>query len=314
LNRLCCMTASSKNTLHREWLNERFGYFYSIKKRLRTYKTAFQKLDLVDTDEFGRVLILDGITQIAEKNEFQYHEPMVHPALCTHPDPRRILVIGAGDGAILREVLKYPSVESVDLAELDEGVVRFSKKYLTSIHRNAFDDRRVHIHIVDGRDFVESRRNRFDVVIMDMTDPFGPSKYLYTKDFFGMVKRSFRTVRGVFSMHTESPITRPKTFACIQKTLGSVFSHVCPLYVYIQMYSVLWSITVASDASDMSALSAATIDGKLKKNNIRGLKMFNGRVHIASQTAYPFIADILRQKTHIITDAHPDIPDDILHK
>jgi spermidine synthase len=308
------MTVRSLPLLHREWLNERFGYFYSVNKRLHSCATAFQKLDLVETDEFGRVLILDGITQIAEKNEFQYHEPMVHPALCTHPNPRRILVIGAGDGAILREVLKYPMVESVDLAELDEGVIKFSKKYLGSIHRNAFDDKRVRVHIVDGRNFVGNHPGSFDVVIMDMTDPFGPSKYLYTKDFFHMVKKSFRTPHGVFSMHTESPITRPKTFACIQKTLQSVFSCVRPFYVYIQMYAVLWSITTASDASDMAALSPTQIDKKLKKNNIIGLKMYNGDIHKASQAAYPFITDILQQKTRIITDRRPDMPDDIFHQ
>jgi spermidine synthase len=308
------MTEHSSKNLHREWLNEHFGYFFSLNRRLQSCTTAFQKLDLVETEEFGRVLILDGITQIAEKNEFQYHEPMVHPALCTHPDPRRILVIGAGDGAILREVLKYPSVESVDLAELDEGVIRFSKKYLAPIHRNAFDDKRVRVHIVDGRDFVGSHGGCFDVVIMDMTDPFGPSKYLYTKEFFGMIKKSFRSSRGVFSMHTESPITRPKTFACIQKTLRSVFSNVRPFYVYIQMYAVLWSITTASDGSDMASLSAKQIDRKLDKYNINGLKMYNGNVHVASQVAYPFISDILGKKTHIITDRHPDIPDEILHQ
>jgi spermidine synthase len=308
------MTLHCPASLHHELLNEHFGYFYSVHKRLRSCKTAFQKIDLVETEEFGRVLILDGITQIAEKNEFQYHEPMVHPALCIHPNPRRILVIGAGDGAILREVLKYPSVESIDLAELDEGVIRFSKKYLASIHRNAFDDKRVRVHIIDGRNFVASHPGCFDVVIMDMTDPFGPSKYLYTKDFFCMVKKSFRSSHGVFSMHTESPITRPKTFACIQKTLQSVFPLVRPFYVYIQMYAVLWSITTASDASDMATLSPAQVDKKLKKNNITGLKMYNGDIHKASQAAYPFIADILRQKTRIITDRRPDMPEDVLHQ
>jgi spermidine synthase len=308
------MTARSPHNMHREWLNEHFGYFFSVKRRIHSCTTAFQKLDLVETAEFGRVLILDGITQIAEKNEFQYHEPMVHPALCTHPNPRRILVIGAGDGAILREVLKYPTVETVDLAELDEGVIKFSKKYLGPIHRNAFADKRVHVHIVDGRDFVENHRGCFDVVIMDMTDPFGPSKFLYTKDFFGMIKRSFRSPRGVFSMHTESPITRPKTFASIQKTLRSVFSNVRPFYFYIQMYAVLWSITTASDGADIASIGAAQIDRRLAKYNIRNLQMYNGNVHMASQIAYPFISRILEQKTRIITDRHPDIPDDILHQ
>jgi spermidine synthase len=308
------MTARSQQNLHREWLNRNFGYFFSVNRRIHSCTTAYQKLDLVETDEFGRVLILDGITQIAEKSEFQYHEPMVHPALCTHPHPRRVLVIGAGDGAILREVLKYPTVETVDLAELDEGVITFSKKYLGPIHRNAFNDKRVRVHIVDGRNFVESHPGCFDVVIMDMTDPFGPSKYLYTKEFFGLIKRSFRSPQGVFSMHTESPITRPKTFASIQKTLRSVFSNVRPFYVYIQMYAVLWSITIASDASDMASLGAAHIDRKLAKHKIRGLKMYNGKVHVASQIAYPFISSILEQKTRVITDRHPDIPDDILHQ
>jgi len=213
------MSDCSNNTLHREWLNERFGYFYTVNKQLRSHSTAFQKLDLVDTDEFGRVLILDGITQIAEKNEFQYHEPMVHPALCTHPDPRRVLVIGAGDGAILREVLKYPNVESVDLAELDEGVIRFSKKFLASVHRRAFADPRVHVHIVDGRNFVECNQRTFDVVIMDMTDPFRAVEVPLYKRLFYAGKEVLPDAAGRFfhayrishhapehvRLHTEDP-------------------------------------------------------------------------------------------------------------
>jgi len=267
------MAKEKKDYVHSEWLNERCGYFYTVRKCLHSCTTAFQKLDLVETDEFGRVLILDGITQIAQSNEFQYHEPMVHPALCTHPDPRNVLVIGAGDGAILREVLKYPSIKYVDLAELDEGVIAFSKKYLDSVHCGSFSDPRVRVNIVDGRKFVEERPANFDVVIMDMTDPFGPSKFLYTKDFFKLVKRSLKSENGVFSMHTESPVMRPKTFACIQKTLSSVFRFVRPFYVYIQMYAALWSITVCSDRSDAMAITSGQIDKKLRKYKISGLKI-----------------------------------------
>ena len=308
------MARTTPETIHSEWLNDRYGYFYTVRRKIHSCATAFQKLDLVDTDEFGRVLILDGITQIAQRNEFQYHEPMVHPALCTHPDPRRILVIGAGDGAILREVLKYPTVETVDLAELDEGVIAFSKKYLPAVHRGSFSDPRVRITIIDGRRFVEGHPGSFDVIIMDMTDPFGPSKYLYTRDFFALVKRSLRSAAGVFSMHTESPIMRPNTFACIQKTLRSVFTHVRPLYVYVQMYAALWSITVASEKSDMAALSAGSVEKKLKKYRIAGLKLYNGAVHEAAQVASPYLSDILKRATHIITDKRPDIPDDIIHR
>ena len=260
------------------------------------------------------MLILDGITQVAENSEFQYHEPMVHPALCAHPWARRVLVIGGGDGGVLREVLKYPCVETVDLAELDEGVIAFSKKYLSSVHHGAFSDPRVRINIVDGREFVEEHPKSFDLVIMDMTDPFGPSKFLYTREFFGLVKKSLRTPHGVFSMHTESPVTRPATFACIQKTLRAVFSHVCPLYIYMQMYAVLWSITVSSEKTDLGALKAAGVDKKLKKQKITGLKVYTGAVHEASQAAYPYISDIFKRKARIITDRNPDIPDGIIHK
>jgi spermidine synthase len=303
-----------RQTIHSEWLNPRFGYFYTVARRLRSCRTPFQKLDLVDTKEFGRVLILDGITQVAQSSEFAYHEPMVHPAMCTHPCPRRVLVIGAGDGGIIREVVKYPCVESVVLAELDEGVITFSKKYLRSVHKGAFSDPRLSIHIVDGRKYVEEHAASFDVIIMDMTDPFGPSRYLYTTDFFSAVKRSLKTSRGVFAMHTESPIARPQTFSCIQHTLGSVFAHTRPLYVYIQMYAVLWSITVCSDGSDTKAMRPGAIDRKLSSYKIKGLRFYNGAIHQAAQAAWPYISEILSKKSRVLTDAHPDIPDEIVHK
>ena len=301
-------------TIHSEWLNSKFGYFYTVSGKGHSCRTRFQKLDLVNTNEFGRVLILDGITQVAQSCEFAYHEPMVHPAMCTHPCPRRVLVIGGGDGGILREVLKYPCVESVVLAELDEGVITFSKKYLPSIHRGAFSDPRLSIHIVDGRKYVEEHAGCFDVVIMDMTDPFGPSKYLYTRDFFSAVKRSFKSKRGVFAMHTESPIARPHTFSCIQHTLRSVFSHTRPLYAYIQMYAVLWSITVSSEGSDTSAIKPAAIDKKLSAYKIKNLRFYNGCIHHAAQATWPYIADLLSKRSRVLTDARPDIPDEIVHK
>jgi spermidine synthase len=301
-------------TIHSEWLNSRFGYFYTVSRKLRSCRTRFQKLDLVDTDEFGRVLILDGITQVAQSCEFAYHEPMVHPAMCTHPCPSRILVIGAGDGGILREVLKYPCVESVVLAELDEGVIAFSKKFLPSVHQGAFSDPRLSVHIVDGRKYVEAHPRAFDVIIMDMTDPFGPSKYLYTTDFLSSVKRSMRNRRGVFVMHSESPVARPHTFACIQHTLRSVFSYTRPLYAYIQMYAVLWSITVSSDGSDTAAIKPAAIDRKLSAYKIKNLRFYNGTIHRAAQAQWPYVTKILSQKSRVLTDAHPDIPDEIVHK
>jgi spermidine synthase len=308
------LVRSRRFTQHTEWLNDDFGFFYTIKKRLRFGATKYQTLELVDSNEFGRVLILDGITQAAQRGECYYHEPMVHPAMCTHPSPRKVLVIGAGDGGIIKEVLKYPCVRSVDLAELDEGVISFSRKYLPSIHQGAFDDPRVRIHITDGRKFVEKNPKSFDVVIMDMTDPFGPAKLLYTKNFFISVQRSFIDKRGVFVMHTESPVARPRTFACIQHTLGSVFSHVRPLYAYIHMYATLWSITVSSAGSNMASVGRAEVDKRLARYKIRDLRYYTGRIHDAAQVSWPLLDALLKKRSRVLTDKHPDIPDDIAHK
>lgn len=300
--------------LYTEALNPFFGYFYTIKKSLMKEKTKYQEIELIDTDEFGKVLLLDEITQVAEKNDYDYHETMVHPALCSHPKPHSILVIGGGDGGILREVLKHKSVKRAVIAEIDEGVIAFSKKYLTSVHNGCFDDPRVGVNIVDGRKFVEAHKGEFDVVIMDMTDPFGPSRMLYTKEFFKVVKSSLRDSNGIFVMHTESPVSRPLAFACIQKTLRSVFPNVNPMYLYIHMYAVLWSITLSSENTNASLIKSAAVDKRLAKNNLNGLRVYNGATHVSMQAQFPYISQILKRPARTITDAKPDFPDDFISR
>jgi spermidine synthase len=298
--------------VYAEALNPYFGYFYTVKKSLVKAKTRFQSLQLLDTDEFGKVMLLDNITQVADRNDFHYHEPMVHPALCSHPKPESVLVIGAGDGGILREVLKYPSVKRLELAELDDGVIAFSKKYLPKIHGGAFRDRRVHVNVTDGRRFVEEHPRQFDVIIMDMTDPSGPSVMLYTREFFGAVNRAFRNKNGIFVMHSESPVTRPAAFSCIQKTLRASFPRVTPFYVYIQMYATLWSITLCSQSGNVARISAAAIDRKLSRYGIRNCKVYSGATHCSMRTPFPYITGLFTTPSKIITDAKPDFPDDFL--
>jgi len=298
--------------LYTEALNPYFGYFYTIKETLVRQKTKYQQIELIDTDEFGKVLLLDEITQVAERKDYDYHETMVHPAVCSHPKPKSVLVIGGGDGGIVREVLKHSSVKRVEIAELDDGVIEFSKKYLKSVHDGCFDDPRVNVNVVDGRQYVASCRGQFDIVIMDMTDPFGPSRMLYTKEFFKIVKRSFRDGNGIFVMHSESPISRPQAFSCIQKTLNSVFANVNPMYLYIHMYAVLWSITLSSENINASLIKPAVIDRRLAKNKLTGLRVYNGVTHLSMQAEFPYISQILKGRSHIITDAKPDFPDDFI--
>jgi spermidine synthase len=299
-------------SVYLEALNPWSGFFYTVRKTLLRNRTRFQDLTLLDTDEFGKVLLLDNITQVADKNDFHYHEPMVHPALCSHPLPRSVLIIGGGDGGILREVFKYPCVQTVDLAELDDGVIAFSKKYLSKVHGGAFRDPRLRIHVTEGRRFVAKRRGAYDIVIMDMTDPSGPSTLLYTREFFSNVRQSFRNRDGVFVMHSESPVARPGAFACIQKTLRAVFPVVIPHYLYIPMYGILWSITLSGCASAPASVKPATLDAKLARYGIRGLKVYSGATHHAMQTPYPYLSTLLARPARVITDARPEFPDDFL--
>lgn len=298
--------------IYTEALNQNFGYFYTVNEILKKSRSKFQDIQLIDTDEFGKVLLLDNITQVAEKNEFEYHESMVHPALCSHPKPESVLIIGGGDGGIAREVLRYPVVKRVEQAELDEGVIKFAQKYLKKVHGGCFDDKRLNVNIVDGRKYTDEHPGEFDIIIMDMTDPFGPSKMLYTRDFFRIVKKAMRNGKGIFVMHSESPVARPEAFACINKTLSSTFEHVSPFYLYIQMYAVLWSVSLSSDETDVSTIKPQFIDKQLKKYGINNLKVYSSQTHLSMQTAFPYVNQILKRRARIITDKNPDFPDNFI--
>jgi spermidine synthase len=295
-----------------ERLNPDFGYFYSVKKSLHKGQTKWQAMEIVETDEFGRVLLLDGVTQVAQKHEYLYHEPMVHLALTSHPAPKDVLIIGAGDGGILREVLKHP-VDTAVMAELDGGVVDFCDRLMPEINQGAFKDPRYQLEVGDGRKYVETTDRTFDAVVMDMTDPFGPSAMLYTREFFQHVKATFKDGNGLFVMHTESPIARPNTFKQCLRTLGDVFKHRRTFYLYIQMYAVLWSITVCSDEIDVGAIPPAELAKRLEARGIKGLQVYTPAVHHSMLVPFPFVADIVADAVNApaITDASPKVIDDI---
>lgn len=295
-----------------ERLNPTFGYFYKAGKTLHRGKTKWQEMEIIESEEFGNVLLLDGVTQVTSKNEFLYHEPMVHPALCSHPNPKDVLIIGAGDGGILREVLKHPVNKAV-MAELDGGVVEFCEELMPEINDGAFADKRYRLEVGDGRKFVETTDEKFDAVIMDMTDPFGPSVMLYTKEFFQHVKSTFKDDRGLFVMHTESPISRPNTFKQCHRTLSEVFKFRRTFYLYIHMYAVLWSITVCSDTIDAAEIPAGEIAKRLKARGISGLKAYSPTTHHSMLGEFPFIGELLAdlKSVPIITDAKPVVLDDI---
>jgi len=166
-----------------EWYPRGYGVGFKVKERLFETQTKYQRLELYETEGFGKLLVLDGTIQLVEIGEESYHEVLVHPVMLAHPNPRRVLIIGGGDGGTLREVLRHKTVEKVTMVEIDETVVEVSKIYLR-IDRGAFEDPRAELVIGDGVKYLKETDERFDVIIVDSTDPVGPAKLLFSEEFY----------------------------------------------------------------------------------------------------------------------------------
>lgn len=178
---------------------------YSIKvdKQLYSSQSEFQRIDIFESKEFGRFLTLDGYMMLTEKDEFIYHEMIVHVPMSVHPNVKNVLVIGGGDGGTVRELTRYKDIENIDLVEIDEEVVSCCKKYLQQT-ACGFDDERVHIYYEDGLKFVRRHVNEYDLILVDSTDPFGPGEGLFTKEFYGNCYKALKE-DGIMVNQHESP-------------------------------------------------------------------------------------------------------------
>ncbi len=173
-----------------------------IKEVLYSQASKFQQIDLYQTRNHGRMLVLDEIIQLTESDEFAYQEMLAHVPLFAHPLPERVLVIGGGDGGILREVGRHDCVKSIDFCEIDEAVINVSKQFLPNL-ACGFDDPRVKVHIVDGYDYVSGQNQEYDVIIVDSSDPVGPGEALFELPFYQALKSALRE-NGVVAFQGES--------------------------------------------------------------------------------------------------------------
>lgn len=222
---------------------------YKVKETLHTEKTKYQELAIVDTYEFGRMLLLDGIVQTTVRDEFVYHEMITHIPLFTCKNPKKVLVVGGGDGGTIREILKHKSVEKAVLCEIDNRVIELSKKYLPEISCG-LDDPRVEIFIGDGIKYVREHNNEFDAIIVDSTDPAGASEGLYSTDFYKSLYDSL-TPEGVFTAHTETPVYLPQEVKRIFGDIKSVFPVTKLFMAAVPTYpGVYWSFTIGSKKYD----------------------------------------------------------------
>lgn len=182
---------------------ENVKFSIKVDKHIYSGQSEFQRIDVFESPEFGRFLTLDGFMMLTEKDEFIYHEMITHIPMAVHPKPENILIIGAGDGGVVRELSKYEGVRRMDLVEIDEQVVEVSKRLLPTTACR-FDDPRLNIYYQDGLKFIRKYENEYDIIIVDSTDPFGPGEGLFTKEFYG---NCFKVLRedGIMVNQHESP-------------------------------------------------------------------------------------------------------------
>ena len=189
------------------WFSERHSphvkLSIQVEQQLYSVQSEFQRIDVFESKEFGRFLTLDGYMMLTEKDEFIYHDMITHVPMAVHPNPRNVLVIGAGDGGVIRELTRYNHVEHIDLVEIDKMVIDVCEKYLQKT-ACAFNDPRVDIHYEDGLKFIRSCESKYDVIIVDSTDPFGPGEGLFTKEFYGNCYNALRE-DGIMVNQHESP-------------------------------------------------------------------------------------------------------------
>ncbi|GMA50825.1 polyamine aminopropyltransferase [Alicyclobacillus contaminans] len=216
-----------------------------INKILHSEQTEYQSMDVVETEQYGTLLVLDGCIMTTDKDEFVYHEMLAHVGLHTHPNPKSVLIVGGGDGGVIREAIKHPSVERAVLAEIDGRVVEVSKQYFPNI-ASGLSDPRVDVQITDGIQYVKDHPGEFDVIYIDSTDPIGPAVGLFAKEFYQAVSNALRE-DGLFVAQTESPFVNQDLIQKVHADVRDLFP-ICELYLaYVPTYPTgMWSFTMGS--------------------------------------------------------------------
>lgn len=231
------------------WFTEKqtnhFGITMKISRTLHTEQTDFQKLDIVETEEWGKMLLLDDMVMTSVKDEFVYHEMVAHVPLHTHPCPEHVLVVGGGDGGVIREVLKHENVKKATLVEIDGRVIEYAKQFLPEI-AGSLTDHRVEVLVDDGFMHIAKSKNKYDVIIVDSTEPVGPAVNLFTKGFYAGIYQALKE-EGIFVAQTDNPWFKEDLIRSVFKDVKEIFPITGLYTANIPTYpSGLWTFTIGS--------------------------------------------------------------------
>lgn len=269
--------------------------------------TKFQELTLFRSEGFGKVLILDKDAQSTERDEHVYHDTLVHPALLAHPEPKSVFIVGGGEGATLREVLKHPSVERAVMVDIDDELIEIAKELLPEWHQGAFEDPRSDVYAEDARAWLENHDEQFDVILVDLTDPVGedsPARFLFTVEWYDLLKKRLKPGGFVAMQAGMLLLTHHREHPVIHRTVREVFSHVRTYRTYIPGYFLQFGFILASDHTDPLTIDTATYQARLDQRGLK-LRYLNAPL-ITAQFALPNdLIEAIEAETMVSTDAEP---------
>jgi spermidine synthase len=293
------------------WINEYITpwdiYTHGVTKILAHCQTQFQEMYIVETGAFGKGLVLDGKWQSCTVDEFIYHEALVHPPLIAHQNPQRVLVLGGGEGATIREILRWNCVEEVTMIDIDGEVVEACKQHLPEMHQNAFDDPRVKLMIADALEVLDTTTATWDIIISDLSDPIesGPSFALFTKEYFTKLERVLNP--GGYVMVQAGPISPPEVqdHARLVNTLKAVFSNVTSLSAPTPSYGRAWGFAMCSESAIALQPSPADIDQLLQTKTTGGYRFIDGISLLGIMQTPLYIRQAIASETTVYTLSEP---------
>ncbi|UCB32089.1 polyamine aminopropyltransferase [Duffyella gerundensis] len=271
----------TQNEMWFETLHPGFGQYFTVDDVLYREKTAHQDLIIFQNAAFGRVMALDGVVQTTERDEFIYHEMMTHVPLLAHGAAKKVLIIGGGDGAMLREVSRHTAIEQITMVEIDAGVVTFCKQYLPNHSAGAYDDPRFNLVIDDGVNFVTQTAEKFDVIISDCTDPVGPGESLFTSEFYAGCKRALNE-NGIFVAQNGVCFLQQDEALNSHRKLSHYFSDVSFYQAAIPTYyGGIMTFAWASDNPALRQLDTATLQHRFTAAGLN-CRYYNAAIHTGS--------------------------------
>ena len=282
------------------WLNESLdgGFSYSIlsNQLLCKNQSKYQSIEVHDTPSFGHLLRIDGSFMASEKDEFFYHENLVHVPACAHAMPQSALIIGGGDGGSAEELLKHNTIQSVKLVEIDQAVIDLSRSYLRGVNHGVMDikggDPRLEVLVADGLEYMQNSLAMYDLIILDLTDPGGPSQPLYTADFYNHCAARLNQ-GGLLSLQVASPFAQPERVVTALTHLAQAFSVVRPYMVSIPLSGGQCMMASASQSIDPARLSIANADEAVHKRGLTHLQHYNGHTHQAAMALPNFVRELV---------------------